>query len=134
MSSAAHADHDAFIRTLLKMNDIKSAAVVPELEAIMQIVPGDIRKYAAAQALYLMATDTATASLKKHMALSHYDLDQSIRYAFHWDMDPAKRDAFIRNHHMQSVSEEVGLQLAASRNSEALKFVFGSTGRRNIVI
>jgi hypothetical protein len=78
-----------------------------------------------------MATDTATASLKKHMALSHYDLDQSIRYAFDWDMDPAKRDAFIRNHHMQSVSDEVGLQLAASRNSEALKFVLSVKNTSN---
>lgn len=109
----AEAEFDyTFIETR-NMTDISHSNAIPSLVEYLQIEGGNIRKYAAAQSLFLMNTpETRTALEDNLFSTPYFDFQQSIKYAFYWHMlNPDKRNEFIQKYHLRSTSDQLALKI-----------------------
>lgn len=118
-SLAFAADDNPYrLERLLDMDDVKTEAAIPQLREILT-TSGNIREYAAAQALFCIGSAEAQAILKKHLLSENYDIHSSIRYTFHWRMKQPQRDAFITQYHLQSISKDISIKLSTIQAPEA---------------
>lgn len=49
------------------------------------------------------------------MLAPDYDVDLSLDYIYHWEMDTAKGDEFIRRYHLQNLSTNLAISLKVSQ-------------------
>ena len=102
---------------LLKLRDRGDGRAVPVLEKVLaRELPGTrIHGFAAAQALSCIGTPEAHQLLARYLNTPQYHANLAVDYAFHWDMAPAKRDAFIERYHLTSTSKDLTVSLGAER-------------------
>lgn len=105
------------LERMLKMEDVKTEAAIPQLRRVLT-TSENILEYAAAQALFCIGSAEAQEILKKHLLSEDYNIMESIRYAFHWRMEQSKRDAFITQYHLQSISKDISIELNTIQTPE----------------
>ncbi|MBM4039992.1 MAG: hypothetical protein FJ290_15925, partial [Planctomycetes bacterium] len=98
---------------ILKLREVGKADAVPVLE---QIVVAHLRStrihgFAAAQALYCIATPQAQQVLSKHLLTGEYRAGMAIDYAFHWEMPEPQRSRFIEQYLLKNLSEDLVVEL-----------------------
>ena len=100
---------------ILKLREIGDAKAVPVLEKVLvrELKTTRIHGFAAAQALFSIGTREAHDILEKHLLTPDYPVDHGIRYAFYWEMEPQKRDAFLERYHLKSLSDDLAVTLEA---------------------
>jgi len=101
---------------LLKLRDVGNNQAVPVLEKVLARESATTRTngFAAAQALFCIGTPESHEVLSRYLASPAYDVHLGIRYGFHWEMDAAKRDAFIEKYHLTSTSEDLMILLTTT--------------------
>ena len=110
---------DAFY-DILKLRKTRESNAVPVLEHILADHANSLRihGYAAAQALFCIGTPEAHAVLARYLLSTGYDASLGINYAFHWQMDEAKRDGFIERYHLTNLSNDLLLKIEAESKEE----------------
>jgi len=109
----------------LQLRSYADEAAVPTLRLILEkyIGTGSIYKYAAAQILFFIGTESSHQVLNKFLFMDNYDIRQSLRYIFHWDMKQPQRDCFIEQYHVQTKASKLQIALAVTKkDSRAYKF------------
>lgn len=83
-------------------------------------------RYAAAQALFAIGSDEALRALESQALRPGFDGRRAFDYAFHWDMDPGRRDGFIESCVLRNAGEAPTIELrrrdAADGSPPALAF------------
>lgn len=115
---------------LLALRKRPDAKAVPVLEQILVAHANSsrIHGFAAAQALFCIGTPEAHEVLKKRLLRAEYDTKQSTMYAFHWDMEPAKRNGFIEQYLLQNLATDLSVSLSV-KDPDAQPLVFVVTVR-----
>jgi len=124
---------EAFL-DILKLREVPDERAVPVLDQIISdnVHTGRIHKYAAAQALFCIDTVEAHNVLAKCTQNGHYSARSGINYSFHWDMDESKRDAFIEQYHLVSISKDLDVRLdAQTRRVEGILHIDFTATLRN---
>ncbi|MBC8868226.1 MAG: hypothetical protein H8E44_02350 [Planctomycetes bacterium] len=103
---------DAFY-DVLKLREVGNADAVPVLRQILldNLQSGRIHGHAAAQALFCIGTQEAHQVLATHLLTGQYRAGQAIGYTFHWDMAEPQRSRFIEQCLLESVSEDLVVEL-----------------------
>ena len=100
-------------KALLELRDRPDPKAVNALEKVLADHVGSTRihRFAAAQALFCIDTKEAHDILSKYLLTDEYPVDMGIKYTFHWDMAPAKRDAFIKRYHLQATRKDLNVSV-----------------------
>jgi len=108
---------------ILKLREVGDGRAVPVLEKVLarELPTTRIHGFAAAQALFCIGTPEAHRLLERHLNTPEYRAGMGIGYTFWWNMDPAKRDAFIERYHLTNTSKDLLLDLEAQPAEEGGK-------------
>jgi len=100
---------------LLKLRDVADERAIPAMEKLLEkhIGSGNVFGFAAAQVLFCIGTEKAHAILSKHLSSPKYSMHQGITYAFYWEMEPSKRNAFIKQYHIQNTASGLSISVTA---------------------
>ena len=121
---------------ILKLRERGEERAVPVLKTVLEenIGTGNIRAYAAAQALFCIGTPRAHEILQRHLLTPGYSAPQGIRYAFYWDMRRENRHPFMSRYHLASTSKELDIKLTGrprQGDGQQFKFRIVLTNRTN---
>jgi len=125
------------LETQLAMFDVTSPESIPRLVEFLKTgTPinwrdsGEVWKYAAAQALFLIDTAQSRESLRHYMVDPLYDFDFSIQCARDWGMERHLLNSFIRQYHLSGTHNEAAIELGVSEidgRRNAFRFVIRIT-------
>lgn len=121
LALASSEENKEGFEAILELRDIADERAVPVLSAVLEKHVGTnlIHGFAAAQALFCIGTEEAHEVLRKHLFSDVYSARLGILYALAgWNMKDSKRDPFIAQYHLQSTSNDIGIDVASNSKRE----------------